>query len=301
MDEQPAPVVSWGELLWDEFPSGACLGGAPANVAFHLHQVGTQTTLITRLGRDDLGEKAKQALNALGLDLRGLQFDDVLPTGRVGIEIHEGEARYTLHAGAWQAIRCDDSARELLARCRAFCFGTLSQESERGLQSWREALSCLPKSALRVCDPNLRGSRLDAELLREHMQAADIVKINDSEAALMAKAYGQGDIVRWLLNEMKVSLVAQTHGAKGATLFSRESSTMHPGFVFDSESAERDNVGAGDSFVAVLLGASLAGSSLKQSVKAANRYACFVAGQRGATPEASAALLAEIDDIILGR
>ena len=31
-------VIVWGEVLWDQFPDGAELGGAPANVAWHLGQ-----------------------------------------------------------------------------------------------------------------------------------------------------------------------------------------------------------------------------------------------------------------------
>jgi fructokinase len=57
-------VVIWGELLWDRFPvaaapasaaaadDGARLGGAPANVAWHLAQAGGWARLVTRLGDD---------------------------------------------------------------------------------------------------------------------------------------------------------------------------------------------------------------------------------------------------------
>jgi fructokinase len=31
-------VVCFGEVLWDIFPSGAVPGGAPMNVAYHLHK-----------------------------------------------------------------------------------------------------------------------------------------------------------------------------------------------------------------------------------------------------------------------
>lgn len=280
-------TVCWGELLWDLFPSGALLGGAPSNVAIHLVANAEPTALITRLGQDDLGARALQELKALGMDTRGVQRDEEMPTGRVGIEVHEGEASYTLHAGAWQRIRCDDAARELLSECRAFCFGSLSQESEAGLESWRLALQELPPGCLRICDPNLRGSRLDPELIREHMQAATVVKINDDEAELMSQAYGCGDIVPWLLEEMQVDLVAKTHGPKGATLFTRDETTTHPGFAAEPGG---DNVGAGDSFTAILIRGLLAGAGLEPTLLAANRYASYVASRRGATPPVPADL-----------
>lgn len=292
MQEQAAKaVVCWGELLWDLFPSGAYLGGAPSNVAIHLLANTLPTALITRLGRDDLGAKATAALEELGMDTRGVQVDDEMPTGRVGIEVSAGEARYTLHPGAWQRIRCDDTARSLVSECRAFCFGTLSQERPAGLASWQAALALLPKGCLRVCDPNLRGSRVDAQLIHAHMQAADVVKINDDEASALEKTYDCGDAVEWLLETMQVRLVARTHGPRGATLFTKDQSASHPGFASE---AGGDNVGAGDSFSAVLIRGLLAGCSLDKTVQAANRYACFVASKRGATPTAPTSLRAEI-------
>ncbi len=258
------------------------------------------TTLITRLGKDELGKRASLALQDLAMDLRGLQWDEEMPTGRVGIEVEAGEARYTLHPGAWQAIRCDESARALLATCDAFCYGTLAQESEAGLASWRTAIAALPTNCLRVCDPNLRGARIDADLVYEHMQAADIVKINDEEATLMAATYKQEQLVPWLLGEMKVKMVALTHAAKGATLYTQSEEASHPGFaeLAAASSSERDNIGAGDSFTAVLIRGQLAGAAPQNIVGAANRYAAFVASRRSATPEPSAPLLSELCQLL---
>lgn len=297
---EASSVICWGELLWDLFPSGACLGGAPANVAFHLHAIGVCTTLITRLGKDELGKRAEERFADMAMDTRGLQWDEQLPTGRVGIELEAREAKYTLHPGAWQAIRCDDRAQALLSDCRAFCYGTLSQESEAGLASWRAALAHLPTNCLRVCDPNLRGSRIDADLVHEHLLAADVVKINDEEATLMAATYQQAALVPWLLREMDVKMVALTHAARGATLYTREDTANHHGFaeLANACSAERDNIGAGDSFTAVLIRGQLAGAGPQKIVCAANRYAAFVASQRGATPKAPADLLSELSQLL---
>lgn len=46
-------AVIRGQLLWDRFPAalgGARLGGAPANVAWHLAQAGGWARLVTRVG-----------------------------------------------------------------------------------------------------------------------------------------------------------------------------------------------------------------------------------------------------------
>jgi fructokinase len=149
----------------------------------------------------------------------------------------------------------------------------------------------------------LRGSRIDADLVYQHLLAADIVKINDEEAALMAKTYGQPDLCSWLLGEMKVTSIALTHGARGATLLSQGSKEHHPGFASDpgENSPERDNIGAGDSFTALLIRAHLAGASKQATLVAANRYAAFVASRRGATPGAPATLLAELRELMISE
>lgn len=288
-------VVCWGELLWDLFPQGACLGGAPSNVAVHLAQLDTPTALITSLGRDRLGFKARSELAKRGIDTRGVQEHDHLPTGQVGIEVTAGEPSYTLHEGAWREIQCNAVARGILGSARALSFGTLSQESEEGLRSWRMALASLPPAAIRVCDPNLRGGRIHPERVLEHLQAASVVKINDGELTTIEKSYRQRDGVRWLIETLGVQWVAHTHGARGATLYAGSESATHPGYAAPTGG---DNVGAGDAFTAVLTMAAIRKTPLDRSVEAANLVGSFVASQRGATPQIPASLRDRVTELL---
>ena len=50
-------VVCFGEVLWDILPGGAVPGGAPMNVAYHLHKQLKNPVLITRIGNDNEGGK----------------------------------------------------------------------------------------------------------------------------------------------------------------------------------------------------------------------------------------------------
>ncbi|MBD0352658.1 MAG: carbohydrate kinase, partial [Flavisolibacter sp.] len=63
MKEKPYQVVCYGEILWDVLPSGELPGGAPMNVAYHLNKLGLMSALITRIGKDERGEKLKALLN----------------------------------------------------------------------------------------------------------------------------------------------------------------------------------------------------------------------------------------------
>src|SRR5215470_12702924 len=64
-------VVIWGELLWDRFPDGDRLGGAPANVAWHLGQAGGWAQLVTRVGDDADGQGAIAAIASAGVFVYG--------------------------------------------------------------------------------------------------------------------------------------------------------------------------------------------------------------------------------------
>ena len=48
-------VVGIGEVLWDLLPGGPQLGGAPANFVYHASALGARASLVTRVGKDDLG------------------------------------------------------------------------------------------------------------------------------------------------------------------------------------------------------------------------------------------------------
>lgn len=295
MDGESQLLVSWGEFLWDHFPSCQCLGGAPSNVALHLADAGLQSGLITRVGNDAAGAQAILALTDRGLVRAGLQVDEALPTGKVSIEVVQGEPSYTLHPGAWRGIKCDSNACKLLKQARVFCYGTLSQEKPKGLNSFREALEALSPKATRVCDPNLRGGRIDPVLVRELLAAADIVKINDEEAHVLERSYNCTSASQWLLDEMQVRLVAQTHGDKGATLTTSDTRHHHKGFVSGHTG---DNVGAGDAFTSILIRGILSKTGLENCLVAANRYASFVAGNVGATPLPPGSVLREIRELL---
>ena len=59
-------VVGIGEVLWDVYPDGAHLGGAPANFACHAAALGAEAWIISAVGVDELGDRAAKQLRAQG-------------------------------------------------------------------------------------------------------------------------------------------------------------------------------------------------------------------------------------------
>lgn len=87
----PMILVGLGEVLFDFFESGtATLGGAPLNVAVHMHQLASalavgQGVVVSRVGNDLPGEDILRSLAARHMATQYLQLDHEHATGRVSV------------------------------------------------------------------------------------------------------------------------------------------------------------------------------------------------------------------------
>ena len=272
-------IVVWGELLWDRFPDGDRLGGAPANVAWHLGQAGSWPQLVTRVGDDEAGQRAIEALSQL-VDTELVQIDRERATGEVTVRVEQGEPRYTLHPGrAWERIAYTPQAHTALATAGVFVYGTLAQRTPEGLAGWRAASTAT--KATHVCDLNFRPSDQASVAIEEAIAAAHVIKANDRELAALRVWFGWTDPLAKLRET--AGIVAITHGADGATLYGdgEDGGIEVPGVAAKPGG---DNIGCGDAFVAILVHGLASGWDLATSGRCAARYAAAVAGERGATP-----------------
>jgi fructokinase len=142
---------------------------------------------------------------------------------------------------------------------------------------------------------NLRQSFYSQEVLRRSFQHAHIVKLNEQElqqvAALLRMGNGgEETLAKRLLTEFDLQLVCITRGGRGSVLVSEAETVTHEGFRVKVA----DAVGAGDAFTACLAHHYLRERSLEEISEAANRFAAWVATQRGATPPITAAQLQSI-------
>jgi len=90
-------VLGIGELLWDMLPEGPQLGGAPANYAVMAGRLGNHAAVLSRIGRDALGECALEGLAPFPVDCGLLQEDAEQSTGRVTVALEDGQPSYTIH------------------------------------------------------------------------------------------------------------------------------------------------------------------------------------------------------------
>jgi fructokinase len=292
-------VVIWGELLWDRFPAdlgGHQLGGAPANVAWHLAQAGGWAQLVTRVGDDAAGRRAIARLEAL-VDTSLVQVDPERATGEVTIELAGGEPRYTLHPGrAWERIACTGEVQRALRAAGVFVYGTLAQRTADGLAEWRRAVAAARTGALKVYDANLRPNDQASHAIADALEHADVIKLNDREIGQLGAVMSWDDPVAALRAERSAPeagpsgsmtrgrprIVVVTHGAAGSTIYPLEGAPIEIPAVPAAPGG--DNVGCGDAYLALLVFGMISGWDLAASGRVASRWAAAVAGVRGATP-----------------
>jgi fructokinase len=124
-------IVGIGEILWDMFPNGKKLGGAPANLIYHISKLGHIGTIITRIGNDVLGKEILKKLSENKINTSFIQVDGLHPTGTVNISFNpSGQPYYEIKKKvAWDFIEWQHSFNDLLNKTNAICFGSLAQRS----------------------------------------------------------------------------------------------------------------------------------------------------------------------------
>ena len=290
-------MIGLGEVLWDILPTGRVLGGAPTNFAYMTNVLGDQGIVASRAGNDELGREACQLLQKLGLETSYLQRDDLHETGIATVTIDgTGQPNFTIKEPvAWDFLELTADWEELSARADVICFGTLAQRSLTSAATIDRFLRNTSAKALRICDVNFRQSFYNENVLRKSFQYADIVKLNEQELTQVSFLFNLGAgtaevIARRLLQNCDLKLVCITRADRGSLLVSREQTVEHGGF----QVKVADAVGAGDAFTACLAHHYVRGNPLQQISEAANRFASWVATQRGATPPITSSQLQEI-------
>jgi fructokinase len=279
-------IVGLGEVLWDVFPDEARFGGAPANFASHAAMLGAEAYIVSQVGDDDLGRRAITALAEHGAHTDLVAVSREQPTGIVEVKVDSaGQPRYTIAGNvAWDFIGWIHALESLAARADAVCFGTLAQRSETSRATIRRFAAATQRDCLRLFDVNLRQNFYSDDIVRESLEMANAVKLNDEELKTVSTIFGLGGDERkqltQLLERYNLELVALTKGAGGAVLFNGKSFAE----CAAEQVAVKDTVGAGDAFAAAVALGWLRRAPLDVICQHACRVAAFVCSQAGAVP-----------------
>jgi fructokinase len=294
-------TVGLGELLWDVFPEGRQLGGAPANFAYMTSLLGDEGIVASRVGSDELGEDAKRQLQGLGLGTSCIQLDPTYRTGIGEVEVDaKGQPTFLIaEPVAWDSFEWTPAWQALAQKADAVCFGSLAQRSPLSRQTIFSFLKTIRPETTRVFDANLRQSFYSAQILADSAKHADIIKLNEDELPTVVRLLGfpfhdEDSAAQWLRHTFHIKLVCITRGARGSLLVSEYAKHEHPGVP----TQVADTVGSGDAFTAALVYHYLRRASLATMNEAANRMGSWVASQTGATPARDETRLESIRSVV---
>ena len=277
--------VGLGEILFDVFPTGSKLGGAPANFAYHAGQHGLHSVAVSAIGNDALGDEALRQLDEKKLKyvLPKVGF----PTGTVQVSLDaEGVPTYDIKQGvAWDNIPFTDEIKEIACNTGAVCWGSLAQRNAVSRKMIYDFLDHTPSDCLKIFDIYLRQNFYNKDIICESLKRCNVLKINDEELITIGRLFGYPglDIENkcWLiLGKYDLDMLVLTCGVNGSYVFT-------PGKVSFQETPKvevADTVGAGDSFTGTFCASILKGKSVAEAHKLAVQVSAYVCTQHGAMP-----------------
>lgn len=293
-------ALTFGEALFDIINGSAHLGGAPLNIAAHLAKLGAKPTVITAVGRDELGKVLLTRTEKMGIDTSYILVDEKRPTGTVAVKLEdEGIPIFTINEGvAWDAITLDEEKFKALAgkEWDVIYFGTLAQRSEENRKTLKRLLSEINAKNF-FYDVNLRDDFYTKKWIFSSLERCTILKMNEEEAAtisgfLFGIVHSCDALCRLLTDEYpNISVICITKGSEGAAAYNKgvyEEIKITPTEVADT-------VGAGDAFSAGFLCTYLSGYGVTKAILIASILGTYVASKAGSVPEYSEKLIKELE------
>ena len=218
-------VVGIGEILWDMLPSGKVIGGAPANFAYHVQELGESSVVVSCVGNDELGREIISSLENMEMSTEFLYVDNEHSTGASSVKIDkEGKPSYLIKEGvAWDYIPTSTLLCELASKSAAVCFGTAAQRSELSRMTILKFLGLMGQDTIRVFDINLRQNYYSEEIIKTSLSLANVLKLDMNEFSYVKKILKLNGDEKNILSELSqkydLHLIALTKGSAGSILF----------------------------------------------------------------------------------
>jgi fructokinase len=279
-------ITSIGEILFDIYPTHKKLGGAPLNFIYHIKKLTDNGNLISRIGKDVLGNKIINELQHAEISTDFIQQDHLHPTGMALVTLSgDGNPGFKIEPDcAYDFIELDE-ANENLINTDTDCLylGTLAQRSPVS----RGTIQSLFNRGLKYfADINLRQNFYNKEILEKTLSAVDFLKVNYEEMHTLNDLFVQAEystelVALELIEKYNLHMIAVTRGENGSSIFEN-------GKRYDYSNVETkviDTTGAGDAFAAILCLGYLSGLEIPLINKLANDFASDICQVEGALPK----------------
>ena len=264
-------VICLGEVLIDQIAEDIGVpydqvsnwhpffGGAPANVACGLAKLGTPVSLISCVGKDQVGTDLLKQLGAAGVETSGVQVHPESVTRQVYVTRDaKGDRSFDRFNGDADTVFADTlmSAEHLpehlFADAKFLVLGTLGLANPQTSRAIGRALKLAEKYFVKVVvDINWRAMfwkypEQIATLLPVLLKYTDFVKMTEDEAKLLFRLTSPAAIAQ-AYNHLEGILI--TNGDKDCRYYLGEKQGRHPVYPVHSV----DTTGAGDAFLSAFI------------------------------------------------
>lgn len=279
-------IVAFGELVWDVFPDGRKMGGAPVNLVYRVNTLGDQGLLVTRVGDDQEGADALKMLDKLVISRDYVQVDAQYHTGTALVKVgSEGRPDYQIAGDlAFDHIEVTPQMLVLASEADCISFGTLVQRSAISGQALRQLMAAAP-GALKMLDLRLRKNCYTRQIADESLRMANVLRVKENELYLLKNLLGLFEyesrgLAGELVSEYDLDVVLVTRSKAGAFGLARSGTYFEdPGYVIDLI----DTVGAGVAFSAGFLHVYLEDKDPEAALRFGNAAGALTAETHGAT------------------
>lgn len=250
------------------------VAGAELNLAVGLARLGHRVSWSGRLGDDGHGRLIHRTLRAEGIDTDGVIVDAEAPTGLMVRDVlvsRSVEVAYYRSGSAGSRLQPDDLDLPGIRRSRVLAVsGVTAALSESAFEATLLAVQVARDAGVTVVlDPNLRVKlapwHVQVPGLRRLCAYADIVLSGEDEALAVSGLDTPGaPVADWFLGQGCRTVVIK-QGAQGAWATDGTQTVEQDAYPV----AAVDPVGAGDSFAAGFISATLHGCTLAESLQRA--------------------------------
>jgi fructokinase len=277
-------AVCFGEVLWDNFGKEKKIGGAPLNLSIRMNSLGINTSIISQVGNDSLGDKLKFLIKRTRTTTQLISTTDNFPTSEVKVIVNKkGEAKYDItYPCAWDKIKVIKLYQDAVKKSNMLIFGSLASRDE---VSRKTLFNLINLSKFNVFDVNLRPPHFSYTTLINLMKKSDFIKFNEEELEIISKKLGSNfnsinDNIMYISKKTKTKMICVSKGENGAILFINNKYYNQNGFKVKVI----DTVGSGDSFLATILEGLISKKPYDLILKKACAIGAIVASKKGANP-----------------
>jgi len=236
----------------------AYVGGSITNSAIISAKLGLKTGLLSRIGKDPLGDFAVEFLAACKIDTKGIIRDSGIRTPLAIAKIDEfGIAKYTFYKNSPKdsVILLKNTPKYLLDTCKVFHTGSSYSYQKETFKEILKFIKFLKKRGVFISyDPNMRPEGITDKFIVKNrvlrlLNLSNLAKLSQVDLEYLTGHKSPVTGLKRLKKLVKSELVL-TLGSKGAIYLDHKGLlTRVPAFKVKIA----DTIGAGDAFTAGLL------------------------------------------------